>query len=101
VLAGQPVEVRVLSAAPVTKLIPKRINGLPENLELPSEPEVQKVRPGMPLLVTYLGHKNIQHTECYTELSPKRFKEFLARPRWPATVAILPTPELNPGVTTF
>ena len=24
----------------------------------------------------YLGHKNIQHTVCYTELSPKRFEGF-------------------------
>ena len=24
----------------------------------------------------YLGHKNIQHTVRYTELSPKRFKSF-------------------------
>ena len=24
----------------------------------------------------YLGHKNIQHTVRYTELSPDRFKEF-------------------------
>jgi type 1 fimbriae regulatory protein FimB/type 1 fimbriae regulatory protein FimE len=24
----------------------------------------------------YLGHKNIQHTVCYTELSPKRFQDF-------------------------
>ena len=25
----------------------------------------------------YLGHKNIQHTVRYTELSPTRFKDFL------------------------
>jgi type 1 fimbriae regulatory protein FimE len=24
----------------------------------------------------YLGHKNIQHTVCYTELSPDRFRNF-------------------------
>jgi len=24
----------------------------------------------------YLGHKNIQHTVRYTELSPQRFKDF-------------------------
>jgi type 1 fimbriae regulatory protein FimB/type 1 fimbriae regulatory protein FimE len=24
----------------------------------------------------YLGHKNIQHTVRYTELSPKRFRDF-------------------------
>jgi len=24
----------------------------------------------------YLGHKNIQHTVRYTELSPERFKDF-------------------------
>jgi type 1 fimbriae regulatory protein FimB/type 1 fimbriae regulatory protein FimE len=24
----------------------------------------------------YLGHKNIQHTVRYTELSPHRFKDF-------------------------
>jgi site-specific recombinase XerD len=24
----------------------------------------------------YLGHKNIQHTVRYTELSPDRFKDF-------------------------
>ena len=24
----------------------------------------------------YLGHKNIQHTVCYTELSPARFRDF-------------------------
>jgi site-specific recombinase XerD len=27
-------------------------------------------------LQAYLGHKNIQHTVCYTELSPTRFKDF-------------------------
>ena len=27
-------------------------------------------------LQAYLGHRNIQHTVCYTELSPDRFKEF-------------------------
>jgi hypothetical protein len=29
-------------------------------------------------LQTYLGHRNIQHTVRYTELSPTRFKNF-----WP------------------
>jgi integrase len=27
-------------------------------------------------LQTYLGHRNIQHTERYSELSPQRFKDF-------------------------
>jgi site-specific recombinase XerD len=27
-------------------------------------------------LQVYLGHKNIQHTVRYTELSPTRFKDF-------------------------
>jgi hypothetical protein len=27
-------------------------------------------------LLAYLGHKNIQHTVRYTELSPDRFKDF-------------------------
>jgi type 1 fimbriae regulatory protein FimB/type 1 fimbriae regulatory protein FimE len=27
-------------------------------------------------LPAYLGHKNIQHTVRYTELSPARFKDF-------------------------
>jgi len=27
-------------------------------------------------LQSYLGHKNIQHTVRYTELSPERFKKF-------------------------
>jgi integrase len=27
-------------------------------------------------LQAYLGHKNIQHTVCYTELAPNRFKDF-------------------------
>ena len=27
-------------------------------------------------LQSYLGHKNIQHTCRYTELSPNRFKDF-------------------------
>ena len=27
-------------------------------------------------LQAYLGHKNIQHTVRYTELSPARFKNF-------------------------
>jgi type 1 fimbriae regulatory protein FimB/type 1 fimbriae regulatory protein FimE len=27
-------------------------------------------------LQAYLGHKNIQHTVRYTELSPNRFKDF-------------------------
>jgi len=27
-------------------------------------------------LQAYLGHRNIQHTVRYTELSPERFKEF-------------------------
>jgi site-specific recombinase XerD len=30
-------------------------------------------------LQAYLGHRNIQHTVRYTELSPLRFKDFLAR----------------------
>ncbi len=30
-------------------------------------------------LQAYLGHRNIQHTVQYTELSPKRFKEFWRR----------------------
>jgi type 1 fimbriae regulatory protein FimB/type 1 fimbriae regulatory protein FimE len=29
-------------------------------------------------LQAYLGHRNIQHTVRYTELSPGRFKDFLA-----------------------
>jgi type 1 fimbriae regulatory protein FimB/type 1 fimbriae regulatory protein FimE len=29
-----------------------------------------------PALQAYLGHKNIQHTVRYTELSPDRFKDF-------------------------
>jgi site-specific recombinase XerD len=28
------------------------------------------------VLQAYLGHKNIQHTVRYTELSPDRFKDF-------------------------
>jgi len=24
----------------------------------------------------YLGHKNIQHTEAYTQLAPQRFNDF-------------------------
>jgi hypothetical protein len=28
------------------------------------------------VLPVYLGHKNIQHTVRYTELSPDRFKDF-------------------------
>jgi integrase len=28
----------------------------------------------------YLGHKNIQHTVRYTELSPARFRDFQQRP---------------------
>jgi integrase len=31
---------------------------------------------GMTRVQDYLGHKNIQHTVRYTELSPTRFKEF-------------------------
>jgi site-specific recombinase XerD len=27
-------------------------------------------------LQAYLGHRNIQHTVRYTELSPRRFKDF-------------------------
>jgi hypothetical protein len=27
-------------------------------------------------LQAWLGHNNIQHTVCYTELSPHRFKDF-------------------------
>ena len=30
-------------------------------------------------LQSYLGHKNIQHTVRYTELSPMRFKDFLRK----------------------
>ena len=30
-------------------------------------------------LQAYLGHKNIQHTVRYTELSPDRFKDFWRR----------------------
>jgi type 1 fimbriae regulatory protein FimE len=28
------------------------------------------------VLQQYLGHKNIQHTVRYTELSPERFRDF-------------------------
>ncbi|MGB8894928.1 MAG: tyrosine-type recombinase/integrase [Pseudolabrys sp.] len=28
-------------------------------------------------LQAYLGHRSIQSTVCYTELSPTRFKDFL------------------------
>jgi len=28
------------------------------------------------MLNVYLGHRNIQHTVSYTELSPTRFKDF-------------------------
>jgi len=31
-------------------------------------------------LQAYLGHKNIQHTVRYTELSPTRFKDFWRLP---------------------
>jgi len=30
-------------------------------------------------LQAYLGHRNIQHTVRYTELSPTRFKDFWRR----------------------
>ena len=33
-------------------------------------------------LQAYLGHKNIQHTVRYTELSPDRVQGFLAVMRW-------------------
>jgi len=35
-----------------------------------------KAHPHMRALQAYLGHKNIQHTVRYTELSPTRFKGF-------------------------
>jgi integrase len=37
----------------------------------------------------YLGHKNIQHTVRYTELSPNRFKDFWRRSR-PANTSTTP-----------
>jgi hypothetical protein len=33
-------------------------------------------RSNNPTLQAYLGHRNIQHTVRYTELSPDRFKDF-------------------------
>ena len=32
-----------------------------------------------PALQAHLGHRNVQHTVRYTELSPTRFKEFWRR----------------------
>jgi integrase len=37
---------------------------------------VRRVKAGTRALQAYLGHKNIQHTVRYTELSPTRFKDF-------------------------
>jgi site-specific recombinase XerD len=31
------------------------------------------------MMQAYLGHRNIQHTVRYTELSPTRFKDFWRR----------------------
>ena len=40
-------------------------------------PRIQPDQPKAPSsLQAYLGHKNIQHTVRYTELSPQRFKDF-------------------------
>ena len=36
----------------------------------------------------YLGHKNIQHTVRYTELSPARFREHITRSRLDAPLPI-------------
>ena len=49
----------------------KDLDARREIIEVPSTCEVCS-------LVAYLGHKNIQHTVRYTELSPMRFKNFLA-----------------------
>ena len=45
----------------------KDLDARREIIEVPSTCEVCS-------LVAYLGHKNIQHTVRYTELSPMRFK---------------------------
>ena len=39
-----------------------------------------EARPARIRLQAYLGHKNIQHTVRYTELSPTRFKNFWWKP---------------------
>jgi type 1 fimbriae regulatory protein FimB/type 1 fimbriae regulatory protein FimE len=35
-----------------------------------------RLEQAIPALQAYLGHKNIQHSVRYTELSPTRFKDF-------------------------
>jgi hypothetical protein len=47
-----------------------------ENCELERYLEVVAQTNFCPALQAYLGHKNIQHTVCYTELSPKRSRIF-------------------------
>ena len=56
-----------------------------EDLGFPAHPHMLRHACGFALankghdtraLQAYLGHKNIQHTVRYTELSPTRFKDF-------------------------
>jgi hypothetical protein len=50
---------------------PERAQSRPGALWPSSEPQESALA-----LQAYLGHKNIQHTVRYTELSPTRFKSF-------------------------
>jgi len=58
--------------------------GKETNLGMPIHPHILRHLTGFKLVndgqdtrsIHYLGHKNIQHTVRYTELSPVRFKGF-------------------------
>jgi len=59
--------------------------GIKANLDMPSHPHMLRHSTGFKLandgqdirsIQFYLGHKNIQHTVRYTEISPVRFKKF-------------------------
>jgi type 1 fimbriae regulatory protein FimE len=72
-----------LTADTVRKLVTRA--GLSANLPFPIHPHMLRHACGYKLanaghdtraIQQYLGHRNIQHTVRYTELSPERFKDF-------------------------
>jgi len=71
------------STTPFRKIVARA--GIEANLDMPIHPHMLRHSTGFKLandgqdirsIQFYLGHKNIQHTICYMEISPVRFKKF-------------------------
>jgi hypothetical protein len=67
---GCEAELGILATQPA-----HRVTGV-TSFVLLTAPAVTRLQTGARALQAYLGHKNIQHTVRYTELSPTRFKNF-------------------------